>query len=219
MESTDVFTAIFDLFARAYLGGPRAVSIDRLPAFDALLAASGLVDPKWPGLLRSLLPRESDDLASLKMTENDFLERLVVPVQGCYVPPYASVYLDGGGGLWGRSTFEVLSWYEAEGLSWSQYLSGRGEMRILAPDHIGVELAFLSILAGRSTIRHSRQRSENSRDKMLAHLADWLPLFEKAQREATPAASACTKLADWTAFAVEVVQLCVTSYTDSVSLR
>ena len=54
-------------------------------------------------------------------------------------PPYGSLYLDGEGKVMGDSTMAVIRFYEEAGLS------GSNECRDL-PDHIAVELEFMSYL-------------------------------------------------------------------------
>jgi len=47
------------------------------------------------------------------------------------------------------STFEILRRLEAEGLSWSPDRAGPGGTRLAAPDHVGVEMAFLAVTSAR----------------------------------------------------------------------
>ncbi|KLU62149.1 chaperone protein TorD [Peptococcaceae bacterium CEB3] len=56
-------------------------------------------------------------------------------------PPYASVYLDGEGLVLGREAEEVRNFYLSSGYGLG---SEQGEL----PDHLGVELEFLALLAG-----------------------------------------------------------------------
>ncbi len=195
--AADVFTATYDLLGRAYLGGPRAVTPDRLPALDALFAALSEVDPRWRSSVESLLAGHAADL---RRAHSDFVECLATPVTGRYVPPYASVYLDGGQ-LWGPSTFQVLSCYEAEGLAWDRARPGPGGCPVRAPDHVGVEMAFLSVASGRPAASRCDTATARRLGTVLAHAAAWLPLF----RDALRASSTGAGLAGWTAFAAEVV--------------
>ena len=54
--------------------------------------------------------------------------------------PYGSVYLDEGGRVMGDSTIAVAKWYEREGLARSNDCKD-------LPDHIAIELEFVSFLA------------------------------------------------------------------------
>ncbi len=201
--SVDVYAACYDLLARLYLGGPGALRRELLPPVDPLLDALELADPRWPVGVGELL-RCHDDPDELGRAESAYLQCVALPIPGRYVPPYASVYLDDGV-LWGNSTFEVLRLYEAEGLSWQQnrLLPGGDSMTVRAPDHVGVEFAFLAL----ATNRRSRKRAGPERRRRLAaflqdHSTRWLPAY----RDALAAIDAGPTLYGWTAWAVELVQ-------------
>lgn len=198
-SSTDVFTAAYDLLARAYLGGPRAVARDELPAFDAFIEAIGKVDPTWPQTVEALRPAADADL---ERAQKAYLECLALPVPGRSVSPYASVYLDGGT-LWGRSTFDVLRHYEAEGLSWDRERAGPGGTRLVAPDHVGVEMAFLAVISGRPTGGRSDLARRERFLWFLDHAAAWLPKLANALGSADRAAG----IGRWTAWAAELVEV------------
>ena len=200
--SADVFTAAYDLFAREYLGGPRAVRPEELPARDALLDALRSLHPQWATTLTSVLENDAADTDSAELA---FLARMATPAPGRYVPPYASVYLDGGS-LWGPTTFKVLTWHQAVGLEWDRGRVGPGGSRIAAPDHVGVELAFLAILSERCVTGNSSSAITDRRQTLLAHLAAWLPRYQKALIEADRAFPPPSTLVDWTDLAQGVVQ-------------
>lgn len=195
--STDVFAAGYDLLARVYLGGPQAVRHDELPALGVFLECLGKVDPAWPASVQALLPGADTDLGRAQQA---YLECLALPVPGRHVPPYASVYLDGGM-LWGPSTLRVLRHCEAEGLSWDPERAGPGGTLLAAPDHVGVEMAFLAVISARPTwgpagiARLGRLRS------FLGHLAAWLPLLS----ESIGSAGHAEALGGWTTWATELV--------------
>lgn len=177
IEKTSVFAASYDLLGRLYLGGPDAVRPSVLPALDSLLVALRDLDPTFPSALSSLLPRTDHESETLQQT---FLDHVVAPILGRYTPPYASFYLDGGT-LWGPSSFDVLRKYEAEGLTFQAgVLRGPGGTIILAPDHVGVEMAFLAVLAS----HRPNQRRGAQIDFFLGHLASWLPQLAAAYRSA-----------------------------------
>ncbi len=82
------------------------------------------------------------DFASLRY---EFHSLLVIPVRGVYVPPYESCYRGRSesdyGNLWGSVTVEVLDAYRQAGFE-VEYAGPY----VFAPDHIGLELAFMSNL-------------------------------------------------------------------------
>ena len=60
---------------------------------------------------------------------------------GPHVSPYASVYFDGEGQLWGESTSRVKRFIETMGLSFEDHWGG-------IPDHIAIELEVMQRLTG-----------------------------------------------------------------------
>lgn len=206
--STDVFTAAYDLLARAYLGGPRAVTAVGLPALSALRSA--LAATCRLGLPTGLaLGQDAAFPGRADAAEREFFARLVTPVPGRYVPPYASVYLDSSGRLWGPSTFKVLSWYQEEGLDWDGARPGPGGSRILAPDHVGVEMAFLAVVSARASSGQLGSATLSCLRAVLSHLVAWLPRFHAAlaQADATRPGrlSPGAGITHWTALAVQLV--------------
>ena len=196
----DVFAACYDLLARFYLNGPGAVRPERLPAVGPLLEGLAQVDPGWPARTEELLTR-TERPSSLEQAQTEYLEFLALPVPGRYVPPYASVYLDDGT-LWGQSTIKILAVYELEGLSWQR---GRFSQRasVTAPDHVGVEFAFLAIVSSRSPRGLSETRRQQQLGWFLSdHLGQWLPAY----RDVLAAAGAGPTLEDWTTWGIDVVQ-------------
>lgn len=193
--STGAFSASYDLLARAYLDGPRALGVTVRPAPDALVEALGGLDPGLSGLLRALL---LDSEVECVRAEEAHAACFGLPLPGRYVPPVASVYLDGGL-LWGPSTRAVLDLYEAEGLSWNRGRRGPGGVAISSPDHVGVEMAFLAVTSS----RHPSARRAARIDAMLAHLHTWLPRLIDALGDA--------RMADYpgrlTAFGLAAVEI------------
>lgn len=195
--TADVFAAGYDLLARVYLGGPKAAQPEALPALGPFLGSLGKVDPAWSATVEALLPGAGTDL---DRAQQAYLECLALPLPGRHVPPYASVYLDGGT-LWGPSTFAVMRHCEAEGLSWDPDRAGPGGTRLVAPDHVGVEMAFLAVTSARPTggpagvARLARLRW------FLGHMAAWLPQLAEALGSPGHAGT----LRGWTTWAAEVV--------------
>jgi TorA maturation chaperone TorD len=200
--SIDAYTASYDLLARLYLDGPDALRPQRLPETGPLLDALGQVDSAWPARVGQLLSLHAPP-ADLERTQADYLHSFVLPVPGRYVPPYASVYLEDGV-LWGESTFKIQRLYAIEGLSWQRAAEPRqgSGLTVTAPDHIGIEFAFLAL----ATSRHRRGSAETKRQQRLTwflgdHLDRWLPRY----RDALIDALAGPVLEGWTAWAVELV--------------
>ena len=134
----------YDYLARIWLDGPLRISETALRAW---LADLTLLDAKlanhWARLVR-LLDLRDERLAA----DEDYQSCLVIPQPGRYVPPYASVWLDGAEVLWGPTTARVLACYQQAGLDWTaQQSPEQGRSWVRAPDHLGVECAFVAELA------------------------------------------------------------------------
>lgn len=198
----DVYTASYDLLARLYLDGPDALRPARLPATGPLLEALGRAHPDWAARVEELLARHQRP-TELQRAEDEYVRSFVLPVPGSYAPPYASVYLDDGI-LWGDSTFKVQRLYGTEGLSWQRARphGQGGAAQLTAPDHIGVEFAFLALATGRTR----RGPGEANRRRRLAwflgeHIGRWLPAY----RDALVDTGAGPTLEGWTSWAVDLV--------------
>ncbi|NJD75709.1 MAG: hypothetical protein FIB08_01250 [Candidatus Methanoperedens sp.] len=87
-----------------------------------------------PGMkyLEEFLAEKSD----FKQEREDYENLFLIPASR-YVHPYESVYLEKNGLLWGETTLQVKNLYERVGFLHEEYE---------VPDHIGVELLFMSSL-------------------------------------------------------------------------
>jgi DMSO reductase family type II enzyme chaperone len=113
-------------------------------------------------------------------TDEDLLidyAKLFVGPNELVAPPYGSVYIDGEGKVLGDSTIETIKMYQDEGLSIDD------EFREL-PDHITVELEFMSYLIFKETeaIEQSDfKRAKGFIDKQEIFLNNflclWVPQF------------------------------------------
>lgn len=160
----------YDYVAHSFLGGPL-----RLP--------EGVMTPWLEGLSRfdegisadvAALVRCLDDAEDVEVANSDFNNCMVTPVPGCFVPPYASVFLDPSKTLWGAVTSQVLSWYEQAGLDWVGQSSRYPWLR--APDHIGVEFAFVAEQLS-SAYAGSDIEINILQSAMLQHMRDWVPKY------------------------------------------
>jgi DMSO reductase family type II enzyme chaperone len=93
------------------------------------------------------------------------------------VPPYGSVYIDEGRRVMGDSTMDVISMYRESGLSI------REDFKEL-PDHVGVELEFMSFLAFKEVESQQESRisqvvdfGRKQKDFLDRFLCRWVPAF------------------------------------------
>lgn len=99
--------------------------------------------------------------------------------------PYGSVYLDEGRRIMGDSTKEVIKLYEEEGL-------GRDENFKELPDHVAVELEFMSFLIykeiealRKNDFKIALAYMEKQEGFLHGHLRQWIPLLCKKIKEGT----------------------------------
>ncbi len=150
------------MVAAGFLYGPVHLDPNEQRAWHGRLAQKApVLRDMWRSLIASL-----DGNAAEERAIQDFHQCLEMPVPGRYVPPYASCYLDTPAVLWGPSTRKVLGWYDQGGLEWHPF------RHIVAPDHAGVEWAFLAEL---STWR--LPEVPYIRPLVAAHIQSWFPLF------------------------------------------
>ena len=111
--------------------------------------------------------------------------RLFVGPFELLAPPYGSVYLDDGGRVMGDSTMQVIEIYQKEGLS-------RNDDFKDLPDHIAVEMEFMSYLIFKE--RESLEKSDldtareymNKQESFLnTFIRSWVPPFCKKIKEGT----------------------------------
>ncbi len=154
---------VCDWLAQAFLSGPLQLDTDSQNLwYRLLLKETPAVRSAWQALTDALEGERNWNLAV-----RDFHECVEVPVPGRYVPPYASCYLDNPAILWGPSTHQVMAWYGQIGLEWQRSFS------VTAPDHIGVEWAFLAELSDLS----SPEALELRRVFIADHISQWFPVF------------------------------------------
>ncbi len=152
-----------DFLAIAFLYGPMRLDPAVQAAWGGRLAAGGSnVWELWNAVAGALIDEGGEQAAM-----EDFRQCLQVPLPGRYVPPYASMFLDTPATLWGPSTQRVRQWYEQGGLEWRRF------QHIVAPDHVGIEWAFLAELSA-----HYTPETNALRERFVAeHILRWFPAF------------------------------------------
>lgn len=171
------------LLSQLFLRSPRVEFLKELSA--SLLAAQKLPDELTA--IRQLLSK-ADDLKGLSLDLRKDYTRLFLGIKPGYSPPppYESVYL-GEGRLMGSVTVEVVKRYWVWGFDPMRALGYRGP-----PDHIGVELAFMSHLC-RLEENAWREKNQLRPEKIVEaeqeflqkHLAKWAQkLLATIEREA-----------------------------------
>lgn len=178
--AVDALTCCYDLVARLYLQGPEALRRHALPPLNPLLEGLAAIEPAWAEELGSLLA-SCDATAGRAELREEHARIVTVPSAGRYIPPYGSVYLDGGT-LWGPSTLDVLRWYGAAGLEWQPGRQGPAGGIVSAPDHLGLEFAFLALTrAAGATWKGGAGRGAQFATGFLdAHVGRWLPAYRSA---------------------------------------
>ncbi|MDA8194930.1 MAG: molecular chaperone TorD family protein [Thermaerobacter sp.] len=172
----------YDLLATAFLYGPLQLDSGVREAWQHRLAGHADLLTTWQEVEAALV-----GLAAQKRALDDFQRCLEIPLPGQFVPPYASLYLDSPPQLWGVSTQRVLVWYRAGGVEWRPF------RQVAAPDHVGVEWAFLAELSA-----HPSPAARLLRQTFISeHLAKWLPAFAARlnQAAASPYYPALTRWA------------------------
>jgi TorA maturation chaperone TorD len=163
----------YDYLARIWLDGPLRLPEAALRAWLAhLISVDAVLAERWAELVRLL------DLADERAAaDDDYQGCLIIPQPGRYVPPYASVWLDRAEDLWSPTTSRVLACYQRAGLDWTaQQAPGHGRFWVRAPDHLGVECAFVAELAV-GTPEEAAGPAAMAADFITGHLRRWVPAY------------------------------------------
>lgn len=177
----------YDYLAQIWLDGPLRLSDEALGAWSGELR---LLDPTLAECCAQVV-RLLDATVERDAAIEDYEECLVIPLRSSYVPPYASAWLDGSEGLWGPSTMGVLSRYQEAGLDWPGQQSDNGHAGeppasgiirpwVRAPDHLGVECAFVAdLLAGEAEVDPGATSvsAALARGFVIDHLRVWVPAY------------------------------------------
>ncbi len=153
----------YDLFAGLFLEGPTNATRDYIAAAPELeKALGGLEDPVQPAA--------------------DHFHLF-----GFNVFPYQSMFLDIDGNLGGEQSERVLNFYRQAGFDLTPNSPSSGYAAGESPDHIGLELAFLSFLSGAEADAiqdgeelHVHRIQSLQRDFFDQHLLPWLPVLVQA---------------------------------------
>jgi TorA maturation chaperone TorD len=174
---------VYEVLATLYLQSPSPALVTALLGLAGSPALAYLSSGAAAELFRRYALSYAGDAEAL---QGEFNDLFAVPL-GRYVTPYESVYRDahvvGGqrvrGLLMGPSTLAVLQAYREHGLALSPECAE-------LPDHIGVELSFMSLLCERERTAH-----ESGHDAQLAqilecelrflehHLLRWVPHLKR----------------------------------------
>jgi TorA maturation chaperone TorD len=132
----------YDYLATIWLDGPLRLTEPALQAWLADLApAEPALAARFADLIRML---DGDDERTA--ADEDFQGSLVVPQPGRYLPPYASSWTGSTDELWSSTTMRVLRCYSQAGLDWQQAAPDSDRPWVRAPDHLGIECAFIAEL-------------------------------------------------------------------------
>ncbi len=122
--------------------------------------------------------------SSIQEIRDEFNSLFLVPIRGRYIPPYESCFRerigDRYGNLWGKVTEDVQKFYRETGFNIIL------PPNIYAPDHIGLELAFLSKLCEvelgylkTCNVEEARRKRDIQRAFLKDHLSTWINDFSK----------------------------------------
>jgi TorA maturation chaperone TorD len=138
----EALTHGYDYLATIWLDGPLRLAE---PALQAWLAD---LDPAAPALAARFaeLIRLLDHDDERTVADEDFQGCLVVPQPGRYLPPYASAWTGGADELWNPTTMRVMRCYSQVGLDWRRAAHDSDRPWVRAPDHLGIECAFVAEL-------------------------------------------------------------------------
>jgi TorA maturation chaperone TorD len=170
---------VYEVLATLYLQPP---SRELVTALLGLAESPALADLSCGGAADSLRRYALSYTGDLEALQQEFHDLFTVPL-GRYVTPYESVYRDERmvgeervrGLLMGPSTLAILHAYRQHGFALSPECSE-------LPDHIGVELSFMSLLCQRE--REGRQAGDDAMVGRLLecqlrflqdHLLRWVP--------------------------------------------
>lgn len=171
----------YDYFARLWLDGPLRVAEPALQAWLTDLAPNeSTLARRCAGIVR-LLDTSDERVAA----DEDFQGCLVVPLPGRYLPPYASAWTDGADELWSPVTMSVARCYSQAGLDWQRPAHASDRPWVRAPDHLGIECAFVAELTAALAQRRAggpdpsgpADPGELAASFIVDHMRTWVPAY------------------------------------------
>jgi TorA maturation chaperone TorD len=136
-----------------------------LDTLESLLASLD-----WQPELAELRQWRAQPLDHLDDLRTEYTRLFINAVPRTIVPPYASVYLDGDGSLYGRTTEKTRDFYRERGYDLAEETE--------PADHISFELDFLAALAGEA-------KSEDEELFLQTLFRPWFERFqERSMKEA-----------------------------------
>lgn len=176
--------ALYSWFASLYLRAPAAKLLQPFSDPEAIsVLTSFFHDEPYQTALKELTAHIKQ--ARLEDLRNEFDALFVVPSKRNYVPPYESCFREKRGNeignLWGETTADVARYYREAGYE-AKNLQG-----IFAPDHIGVELAFIAklcademqLIKNNNDSGQTKKIEELRKSFLREHLSKWIEDFSK----------------------------------------
>ena len=176
--------AFFSWFASLYLHAPTARLLEPFKNPQTLSVLTHVFqDEPYHAAIKELTAYI--DKASVEDLRDEFNSLFVVPSKRSYVPAYESSFRerqgDEMGNLWGKTTGDVAKLYREAGYEASK-LQG-----VCAPDHVGIELAFIAKLCA-DTMQCLKNNDQEKADSigllrktfLEQHLSKWIEDFSNA---------------------------------------
>lgn len=188
MESEEALVAkgrmnSYTWMANFYLAEPGLETLRGLLSEDVLSALEGLFEKEGADSIRRLreFARHLDEAAAIR-ARREYQRLFNLSVKTGYVPPYESCIRERRGPasteygtFWGAATNDVFDFYKSVGFN------PNPSEDILAPDHLGLELVFMSVLCGKegeALEKGNHEEASTWRDLELRflneHLTKWV---------------------------------------------
>lgn len=171
----------YDYLAGIWLDGPLRLAEPALQAWlGDLAAAEPALAARFADLIR-LLDGDDERVAA----DEDFQESLVVPQPGRYLPPYASAWTGSPDELWNPTTMRVMRCYSQAGLDWEHAAHDSERPWVRAPDHLGIECAFIAELTTTAARCQANVPDPSGQADLgalatsfvVAHMRTWVPAY------------------------------------------
>lgn len=176
--------ALYSWFASFYLNAPTAKLLRPLANIKLLSILNSVSqDDHYRKALKELTAYVKR--TRLEDLRDEFYDLFVVPNKRNYVPPYESCFRERRGNelgnLWGETTADVAAFYRKAGYE------AQNLQNVFAPDHIGIELAFVAKLCAdelkltESGDSMQAKKAEELRVLFLrGHISKWIEDFSNA---------------------------------------